>query len=351
MRVVHVHLITGDFPMASILCENMLTWDKNSTSEAPLSKEEKIRVRTAFGHALRRTREWKRALEQFPIEEELEEVHETKEAILTILMAAAECHLELIVEWATKIGRDGELEGMTKSDITPSFVKSSPHSFEMADHAVRFSQLTKKAMSMTEPGSAMQGSVLLLHGRLLDAQENYEEAKNFFERALSMMPHDYPDADPTAHRLGYIYLRLGQASRAIDMAKGNLSYISRMCENDDAKAQSPLILQAFAAWARLLGDAHVYLKNIEYGMSLREKSEAILRRISMSQDDLRKDAKEILEGGPQVMHSATERICCVCQKVDHKKVIMTCARCKKKYYCGAECQLKDWPYHKRECGK
>ncbi|KAK7052468.1 N-lysine methyltransferase SMYD2 [Favolaschia claudopus] len=29
--------------------------------------------------------------------------------------------------------------------------------------------------------------------------------------------------------------------------------------------------------------------------------------------------------------------------------ISQCARCKQRFYCGSECQLKDWPTHKQEC--
>lgn len=39
--------------------------------------------------------------------------------------------------------------------------------------------------------------------------------------------------------------------------------------------------------------------------------------------------------------------CSVCYKEDTK----TCSKCRKYYYCGKECQVKDWPSHKEVCNR
>ncbi len=40
--------------------------------------------------------------------------------------------------------------------------------------------------------------------------------------------------------------------------------------------------------------------------------------------------------------------CAICHKTEHLK---QCSSCKSIYYCGTECQLKDWPSHKPTCKK
>lgn len=42
-------------------------------------------------------------------------------------------------------------------------------------------------------------------------------------------------------------------------------------------------------------------------------------------------------------------LCCYC-KIEAKK-LMKCARCRKVFYCGRECQKKDWKEHKKFCKK
>ena len=34
-----------------------------------------------------------------------------------------------------------------------------------------------------------------------------------------------------------------------------------------------------------------------------------------------------------------------------EKELLRCTRCKAVYYCGSECQKKDWPTHKLKCAK
>ena len=34
-----------------------------------------------------------------------------------------------------------------------------------------------------------------------------------------------------------------------------------------------------------------------------------------------------------------------------KAASLRCSKCKKVFYCGKECQARDWPIHKKECGK
>lgn len=41
--------------------------------------------------------------------------------------------------------------------------------------------------------------------------------------------------------------------------------------------------------------------------------------------------------------------CGVCQKKPPTTPLFECVKCRKAAYCGAECQKKDWPFHKRFC--
>ncbi len=34
-----------------------------------------------------------------------------------------------------------------------------------------------------------------------------------------------------------------------------------------------------------------------------------------------------------------------------KAASLRCSKCRKVFYCGKECQARDWPIHKKECGK
>lgn len=36
---------------------------------------------------------------------------------------------------------------------------------------------------------------------------------------------------------------------------------------------------------------------------------------------------------------------------EREKELLKCSRCKKVYYCGADCQRKNWPTHKLTCSK
>ncbi len=46
------------------------------------------------------------------------------------------------------------------------------------------------------------------------------------------------------------------------------------------------------------------------------------------------------------------KMCDMCQTPETEgKKLMKCARCKNKFYCGKECQVKDWPEHKKNCKK
>ena len=36
---------------------------------------------------------------------------------------------------------------------------------------------------------------------------------------------------------------------------------------------------------------------------------------------------------------------------EKEKELLKCSRCKKVYYCGADCQRKNWPSHKLICSK
>ncbi|KAF9475463.1 hypothetical protein BDN70DRAFT_883662 [Pholiota conissans] len=43
--------------------------------------------------------------------------------------------------------------------------------------------------------------------------------------------------------------------------------------------------------------------------------------------------------------------CSVCNKAQSTEVdIKRCGRCRDRFYCGRDCQLSDWPTHKRTCG-
>ena len=43
----------------------------------------------------------------------------------------------------------------------------------------------------------------------------------------------------------------------------------------------------------------------------------------------------------------TLKKCQVCEKTEGK--LLKCAGCEKVFYCGAECQKKDWKEHKPVC--
>lgn len=348
MRFTNAMLLNGNFELAAILCEKLLSLDADSEAERPanekMTRAERTLFRVAFAGALRKTHKWKRALEEYPTDEELELIKKNgKDEFVSLLIGKAECHLELLLALSRSLAGQFS-KGASEAEMEAIFMGSSSRP-ELEDHSIKCRELTVKAFKMCEPGSSMQGSTLLMHGRLLEALEDYEGAKNVMERAMSCMSRDNPDADVTAHRLGYLYLRLGQAKRAVDLATEKFNYICAMCEQDDLKFQIPLVRQSFSDWLMLLGNAHVYLKNVEYGMLLRERAQMILQRASsFSRDDMRKEATLIFN------HSATERICSFCKKISEKQVIKKCSGCRQKHYCGAECQLNDWPNHRAECG-
>jgi tetratricopeptide (TPR) repeat protein len=304
-------------------------------------------LRWAYANALRRTHDWKKALNQLPEEHEFAILGLKKEGTFALLIAKAECHLELLKELSQQVGKEDVARLDASSDAEKEAVLLNlPHASEMIVHTTAVGQLIDKAIKMSEPRSNEHGSALLMRGRLLEMSEYFEEAKSVLEDALKMMSRDHPDRESAAHRLGYLYLRLGEAQRAVDMATGNLDYISHRCGGDQAKLG--LIRESVASWLRLLGDAHIYLKNIEHGMRLREKSELIRVNSSMSPEDFQKEAQKLLEEG-KLLLSKKERICSVCNTVGRKTAIPKCSGCLKKYYCGAECQRKDWPEHKKEC--
>ena len=43
-------------------------------------------------------------------------------------------------------------------------------------------------------------------------------------------------------------------------------------------------------------------------------------------------------------------ICAHCFKASPQRTFQKCARCRDVFYCGRECQAKDWPFHKTVCG-
>jgi len=38
-------------------------------------------------------------------------------------------------------------------------------------------------------------------------------------------------------------------------------------------------------------------------------------------------------------------------KISKSVSLKTCTACKKVMYCSKECQVRDWPYHKKDCNK
>lgn len=70
-------------------------------------------------------------------------------------------------------------------------------------------------------------------------------------------------------------------------------------------------------------------------------------------------SKEMLEQLSRVRHDpsfvptsfgvSSKRICRVCEKIGTVLEILQCVRCKRAYYCGVECQAKDFPSHKETC--
>ena len=42
-------------------------------------------------------------------------------------------------------------------------------------------------------------------------------------------------------------------------------------------------------------------------------------------------------------------VCFCCEAVKDRALLMVCSRCRLSQYCSRECQVADWPSHKREC--
>jgi len=49
--------------------------------------------------------------------------------------------------------------------------------------------------------------------------------------------------------------------------------------------------------------------------------------------------------------SFVEKLCKVCGKGANGERLRCCSKCRKIYYCGKECQHKDWASHKPACAK
>lgn len=71
----------------------------------------------------------------------------------------------------------------------------------------------------------------------------------------------------------------------------------------------------------------------------------------LDDNETKTKAQELLEQSnnsslPSALEPKSGKCCHVCGRTgDMKK----CARCKAVFYCGAECQKKHWPEHKKEC--
>ena len=55
------------------------------------------------------------------------------------------------------------------------------------------------------------------------------------------------------------------------------------------------------------------------------------------------------EARARMKKSGRARVCDYCNKRSETK-LRACGKCKFVFYCGADCQRKAWPTHKKECG-
>ena len=89
--------------------------------------------------------------------------------------------------------------------------------------------------------------------------------------------------------------------------------------------------------------------NISKKRAKQGEDNAIMRAYKVSKDagDPANGCDKRYQGVSENLKTFNKRICFACQASVEKQ--MACERCRYAVYCGRECQVKDWPTHKRCC--
>ena len=83
-----------------------------------------------------------------------------------------------------------------------------------------------------------------------------------------------------------------------------------------------------------------------------KRKEFISKYLSEAEKYCQDKESNLFQKIEKLRENVSEYKCNVCLKAPtNEKSLLRCSRCKVVRYCGRDCQVADWPQHKKECGK
>ena len=230
-------------------------------------------------------------------------------------------------------------------------------------------KLIEEARSLYKPqfDPGALAAVLNTHALILETMERYQDAVLASEEALALRVRidglNHPNYAASCLHAAFLYMRLKQVDRAVDLATRALDIYMRtigpshpltngaraFLANYQKALINPDIKKALASKSDRMcniGGCHTVQKNMSRCLK------CLAHYLCKDHEKLIDEHVAVCPKFPDVLPDEKKLDKIVkCRRCRKQTMLMKCSVCESVWYCGAACQKEDWKRHKLFCGK